>query len=165
MIRSLCLPEEGGWTNSSWQRGGGGGGGIRKEGCSAQTSPINGVKHDTPLPLLQARMSLCGVMVTASVFADADVIVGLALNRVTSVWPEDQEMRPAVYTHWFCIWFIYYTLTHRNIGSWWEEKKENWHSKQQGFFEIHVANDGGKTLPPVCLFLFPKVLLSIEPRN
>ena len=42
------------------------------------------VKRDAPPPC-GPEMSLCGSMVTAGVLAEADVIVGSALKRETSV--------------------------------------------------------------------------------
>lgn len=60
------------------------------------------VKHDTPPPS-GPQMSLCGAIVTAGMLAEADVIVGSVLKGETSIWPENQEMRPAVYTCWHCV--------------------------------------------------------------
>lgn len=74
--------------------------GIREEGSTDLSYKC--VKHDAPPPS-GPEMSLCGAMVTAGVLAEADVIVGLALKRETSVRLENQEMRPAVYTCWHCV--------------------------------------------------------------
>lgn len=59
----------------------------KKVGGGGEGSPdlsYKCVKHDA-LPPSGPEMSLCGAMVTAGVLAEADVIVGSALKRETSV--------------------------------------------------------------------------------
>lgn len=83
MGRLCCLPQQA--TEQTAIEKKVKGGGYERRGVQNSDLSYKCVKHDAALPPFRPEMSLCDAMVTPCVFAEADVTVGSALKRETSV--------------------------------------------------------------------------------
>lgn len=150
MIRSLCLPEKGGWTNSSWKKQG------EYKKRRLQSSPINGVKHDPPPSSFRATN------VFVCCHGDGLCVCGRWCHCGVGSQKRNQRLTGESGNETCCVHTLGHTLghtqhTHTETAGVDSRRKKNIDIFKNKFF-FYVANDGGKTLPR----LFPEVLLFTE---